>query len=280
MNSLSSLIAFVHAAETRSFTTAGRRLGVSSSAIGKAMARLESRVGVRLFHRSTRTVSLTPEGTCFLERSRRILAEIEAAERDLAETRGAPRGKLRVGEPGDSRLVSRALGQFRLALVASPEYLRRRGVPSTPADLTEHACLRRRDAVSGKLESWPLRAGGVEGEVAVPATAVASTIEPLVCMAESGLGIACVPDFTIRRQLADGTLLTVLDDHVEHTGHLRLLWPSNRYVTAKLRAFVDFMAENLLRTVPTAGAGGSRAKGARGARHTRAPRGAPRAIAS
>lgn len=72
MDNLGSLNAFVQAAETRSFTTAGKQLGLSSSAIGKAVARLEERLGVRLFHRSTRTVTLTPEGALFLERCRRI----------------------------------------------------------------------------------------------------------------------------------------------------------------------------------------------------------------
>ena len=78
MDSLGSLNAFVQAAEARSFTIAGRQLGVSSSAIGKAVTRMEERLGVRLFHRSTRSVTLTAEGTLFLERCRRIFSEIEA----------------------------------------------------------------------------------------------------------------------------------------------------------------------------------------------------------
>src|SRR5438552_16794208 len=65
MDSLGSLNAFVQAAEARSFTVAGRQLGVSSSAIGKAVARMEERLGVRLLHRSTRSITLTAEGACF-----------------------------------------------------------------------------------------------------------------------------------------------------------------------------------------------------------------------
>ncbi len=66
MDSLGALGAFVQATETRSFTAAGRQLGVSSSAIGKAIARLEERLGVRLFHRSTRSITLTQDGQVFL----------------------------------------------------------------------------------------------------------------------------------------------------------------------------------------------------------------------
>jgi len=289
-DSLGALDAFMRAADARSFTAAGRQLGVSASAVGKAVARLEERLGVRLLHRSTRSVTLTPEGAMFLERCRRIFSEIETAEMELAQSQGAPRGRLRVslplagmlmmptltafmqeypeieldldftdrlvdvieegfdavvraGEVGDSRLMSRFLGVFRLQLVASPAYLARRGVPLEPEDLARHACLRHRFATSGKFEPWPLRRGGKE--VALPSTAVANTIEPLIAMAEAGLGIACLPDFAIRRQIEDGRLAAVLGEHTEHQGVFRLLWPSSRYPAPKLRVFVDFLARHL-----------------------------------
>lgn len=72
MDSLNSFVVFVQVAEVRSFVAAGRLLGVSASAVGKSVARLEEKLGVRLFHRSTRSVSLTAEGSLFLERRRRL----------------------------------------------------------------------------------------------------------------------------------------------------------------------------------------------------------------
>lgn len=139
--------------------------------------------------------------------------------------------------------MTRMLGAFRLILVGSPDYFALRGVPQKPDDLKSHACLHHRYATSGKLEPWPLRAGRKEFDL--PTTAVANTIEPLITMAEQGLGIACLPDFAIRSQLNDGTLVTVLDDYTHHAGAFRLLWPSSRYLSPKLRVFVDFMAQNL-----------------------------------
>lgn len=112
MDSLSGLAVFIQVAETRSFVTAGRALGVSASAIGKRVARLEERLGVRLFHRSTRSITLTAEGALFLARSRRVLAEIEAAEQELSHSAGAPRGKLRVSLPLVSSLVLPLLADF------------------------------------------------------------------------------------------------------------------------------------------------------------------------
>lgn len=112
MESLTGMTFFVHAAETRSFSEAGRVLGVSSSAVGKSIARLEERLGVRLLHRSTRSITLTAEGVLFLERCRRILCEIEAAEMELSETKQLAKGKLRVSLPLVSNLVMPAVSAF------------------------------------------------------------------------------------------------------------------------------------------------------------------------
>jgi DNA-binding transcriptional LysR family regulator len=112
MDSLSGISIFVQVAETRSFTEAGRLLGVSSSAIGKSIARIEDRLGVRLFHRSTRSITLTAEGALFLERCRRILGELEAAEAELSGAVGSPRGRLRISTPQLSGLIMPALDGF------------------------------------------------------------------------------------------------------------------------------------------------------------------------
>ena len=99
MESLSGIIAFVRAAEALSFVAAGRALGVSASAVGKNVAKLEQMVGVRLFNRSTRRVNLTAEGVLFYERCRRILEDLKDAEAMLSISTHTPRGKLRVSLP-------------------------------------------------------------------------------------------------------------------------------------------------------------------------------------
>ncbi|MCF3638560.1 LysR family transcriptional regulator [Rhizobium sp. TRM95111] len=88
---------FAAAAELKSFSAAGRRLGLSPSAVSKLVTRIEDRLGTRLLVRSTRTLELTPEGELYLERARRILAEIAETERIVADgARATPRGPLRV----------------------------------------------------------------------------------------------------------------------------------------------------------------------------------------
>jgi DNA-binding transcriptional LysR family regulator len=299
LDSLGALSAFVRAAEARSFTDAGRQLGLSSSAIGKTVARLETRLGIRLFHRSTRSITLTQEGKVYLESCRRIFSEIERVELEFAQTKGAPRGKLRVSLPligmlmiptlsrfmlaypeieldmeftdhlvdvidggfdvvvrsghgVDSRLKARKLGTYRLQVVGSPEYFESAGWPSTPEDLVAHACLHHKYPTSGKIQRWPFARSATGVDVALPMTAVASTVEALVALAEQGVGITCVPDFAIRRQVADGSLAIVLAEHIDHSGIFRALWPTSRYLAPKVRVFVDFLAEHLFPPAPHA----------------------------
>lgn len=99
MENTNGLKIFERVAETLSFIDAGRQLGLSASAIGKAVARLEQRLGARLLHRTTHTVRLTTEGALFLDRARRILSEFEQATRELSEARRSVRGPLRVTLP-------------------------------------------------------------------------------------------------------------------------------------------------------------------------------------
>jgi DNA-binding transcriptional LysR family regulator len=292
MDHMSGMVVFTRAAETLSFAEAGRQLGLSASAIGKAIARLETRLAVRLFHRSTRSVRLTNEGELFLARCQRILGEIEEAEAELALSRAMPTGRLRVsiplvgtllmpvlsafmrrypdvqldidfsdrivdviedrfdvvlrtGDALDSQLTMRTLGHYTHVIVASPDYLSRHGAPATPEELVEHACLQHRFSRTGRLRRWAFTRDGAPLEVELPSTAVASAVEPLIALAEEGLGLTNAPDFAVRAQLADGSLVTVLDDYLNDRIPFRALWPSGRMTPPKVRAFVDFLSEHL-----------------------------------
>jgi DNA-binding transcriptional LysR family regulator len=99
MESLRSLEIFLAVAETRSFAEAARRLGLSPSATGKAIAALETRLGVRLFNRTTRRVSLTSEGELLFGRARRLQDEWRETEALLSASIGEPQGWLRVSLP-------------------------------------------------------------------------------------------------------------------------------------------------------------------------------------
>ena len=289
MDKLGTLGIFIHVAEAGSFVAAGQRLGLSGSAIGKAIARLEEEMGVRLFHRSTRSMALTEEGSFFLDTCRRIQSDFEAAQAQLSRSQAAPRGQLRVslplagmllmptiaafmaeypeinldldftdrlvdvieegfdavirtGEVRDTRLMSRKLGTFKHRIVAAPAYLAAHGVPTEPEDLLGHRCLHHRYANSGRLEPWPLVRDGREIKLDLPQTTVASTLEPLIYLAERAFGITCLPPFAVASELAQGSLVSLLEEHLAEAGTFRVLWPTNRYLSPKVRVFVDYMA--------------------------------------
>jgi len=114
MESLSAIGVFVQAAEIGSFVAAGRVLGISASAVSKSIGRLEEKLGVRLFHRSTRNITLTAEGARFLERCRRVLNELEAAGEELQQTSSKPQGGLRVSLPMIGKPFLPVFAEFQL----------------------------------------------------------------------------------------------------------------------------------------------------------------------
>lgn len=87
-------------------------MGVSSSAIGKSIAKLEAQLSATLFHRTTRTISLTEAGSLFLVRARHMLDELSAAEAELAEVSGSPRGRLCVSLAFSGSLLTEAFAAF------------------------------------------------------------------------------------------------------------------------------------------------------------------------
>jgi DNA-binding transcriptional LysR family regulator len=107
---LDVLPVFLAVAEAGSFASAGRKLNLSRSAIGKSVARLEAQVGARLLHRSTRSHTLTPEGEMLYEGARSAMAQLEAVGSALGGLARGPAGTLRVTAPAAlGRLVARIL---------------------------------------------------------------------------------------------------------------------------------------------------------------------------
>jgi len=97
--SLDGIVVFAKVSECKSFAEAARQLGLSASAVSKAISRLEARLDTRLIDRTTRRISLTAEGRTYYEFCRRVLTDMEAAEATLAEARSIPRGLLRIQVP-------------------------------------------------------------------------------------------------------------------------------------------------------------------------------------
>lgn len=199
---LSGISVLVSVVEAGSFALAANRLHLSRSAVGKTIARLEQRLGVRLFHRTTRSLNLTDDGALFYERCLRALEEIRVAENLLESGKRQVSGRLRVSMPvligrlciapvltalarehpgleldlsfsdrvvdvaeegfdlavrngplpDSAGLVARKLGDNRMTLCASPDYLARCGTPSSVEELFQHDAIAYRYAAM--IRSW------------------------------------------------------------------------------------------------------------------------------
>lgn len=99
MSGLQQFLAFAQTARCGSFAAAARDLGQAPSTLAKSVARLEAQLGVKLFHRTTRQVSLTPDGERLYRRCERVLAEVEDLQAEAAGTRAAPSGVIRIDAP-------------------------------------------------------------------------------------------------------------------------------------------------------------------------------------
>ena len=99
MDRLAAIEAFVRVAESGSFSEAARRLRASKSAVSRQVSALETELGARLFHRTTRSLTLTEPGRGYFDRAVRILADLAEANRSVSQLQAAPRGRLRVNAP-------------------------------------------------------------------------------------------------------------------------------------------------------------------------------------
>jgi len=278
--------------DTGSFSGAARRLGLSPSAVSRAVMRLERELGVALLARTTRTLRLTDDGRAFHARCVRILDELGEATDAIARASKTPSGLLRVDAPialsrevlapappgfsarhpgvrvdltvrdqfvdpiaegldvlvrigkagSSSSLIARRLGASRIVHVASPQYLERYGTPRDPTELTRHVC-------AGYLrEGRPagLDFVGPDGtvvEISMPTKLNANDVGVLRTFALAGAGIVALFDFLARDELAAGTLVEVLPEHPSTTWPIHALYPHNRHLLPKVRAFVDFLVE-------------------------------------
>lgn len=137
----------------------------------------------------------------------------------------------------DAQLVARKLGIGTRVAVASPSYLRARGRPTTPRDLTDHACIV--NGLSRNL-TWTFeRHDGETIAVTVLARCAVTSVELVYRSTLAGLGIAVLPAFLCADDVTSGRLVRVLEDWSAGENAVHLVYPSSRHLAARVRAFVD-----------------------------------------
>jgi DNA-binding transcriptional LysR family regulator len=290
VNGMGVLAAIVHSG---SFASAAAALDLSPSGVSRAVARLEARLGVRLFDRTTRSVVLSDEGRRFYEQVAPLLASLEEAAASAARGGTIVRGRLRVnidpflsrlllapqlgafvdrypdlqleliardelgdmvadgydlavrfGYPPVSSLIARKLSETRIVTAASPAYLKRRGRPVKPADLASghHPCIQYRDPTTGRPFVWEFHRGRKRITVDTPMRLIVNDVGTVHGLCLGGHGIAQVMELGLEHAFADGRLVDLFPDWPDERFPLHALYPSRRFVPAKTRAFIEFVA--------------------------------------
>lgn len=148
---------------------------------------------------------------------------------------------VRIGKLADSSLVARKLAPARRVMVAAPSYLDRRGRPAALAELAQHDVLSY--SYVPAAEEWRFDGPGGEESVRVTSRLRANNGDILLAACLAGSGIAALPTFISGPSLRAGSLVRVLP-HLERTDFaIHAVWPTARHLSAKVRAFVDFLAE-------------------------------------
>ena len=125
--------------------------------------------------------------------------------------------------------------------MASPDYIKRKGCPTRVDELSQHDCIAY--SLSPTPTQWVFHKDGVRSSVMVGPRALCNSAEIEVAMAVQGIGITRLPLFTCEREVEDGELKIILDDYDQFTFNVYAVYPHRQYLTAKVRAFVDFVVD-------------------------------------
>jgi DNA-binding transcriptional LysR family regulator len=146
---------------------------------------------------------------------------------------------IRIGSLSDSRLVTRRLGPYRSILCASADYLRRRGQPKTPQDLTAHDCLG--FTFSTRRCRWRLFRGTEESTVNFTPRLLANNGEALRQAALAGLGVVLQPEILLAGDVREKRLVRVLPEWSTSARPMHVVYVADRQATPKLQSFIDFV---------------------------------------
>jgi len=191
------------------------------------------------------TMGLLPILPRFTARYPEITVDLTLSDAivDLVEERADI--AIRIGPLRDTRLRAKKLGHSRMVLVASPDYLARRGTPQAPDDLEAHDCLR--FSFRRSVDSWPFLLGGKTVQRPVHGSFFGNSGEVVRQMAVAGGGIARHGRFHVAQDLAAGRLVEVLPDFNPNDGEdIHALYAAEDRAAARIRAFLDFLDEDLV----------------------------------
>ena len=293
MDQIQSIRVFARVVEAGTFTKAAESLDLPKGTVTKLVQHLEARLKVKLLNRTTRRVTVTPDGAAYYERTVRVLNDLDDIEASMTNAQANPSGRLRVdvgtavareiiipalagfysrypdiqldlgvtdrsvdlladnvdcvirgGELLDQSLVARRVANVLLVAVASPAYLKTHGTPTHPDQLeSEHTLVNHFSTRTGRHYPNEFEKDGQLLEISGRYKLALNESNAVTTAVLAGLGIAQVPSFTAEPLIQRGELVPVLGDWTGPTIPLYVVYPPNRHLSAKVRAFVEWVAE-------------------------------------
>jgi DNA-binding transcriptional LysR family regulator len=185
----------------------------------------------------------------FRQRHPQLRFDIELSDRavDLVDERIDL--AIRIGAIGSQALIGRRIGIAQMVCCAAPAYLAQHEAPRTPADLARHACLTYEYSSGGNLWRFTDAANRVH-DVNVSGVAHANNGAMLAALAVAGVGITLEPDFIVAPDVRAGRLVRLLRDYAPPAIRINAAYPSRRHLSAKVRAFIDFLVARFERDPP------------------------------
>ena len=290
MDRIAAMTAFVRVVEAGTFTKAADTLNLPNATVTRLIQSLEEDLKIRLLHRTTRSVTVTPEGATYYERIVRLLAELADIESSAKQSVASPSGRvrvetaaglaalvvvpalgefyrsypqveielgagnrqadlvaegidcaIRVGQVTDQFLVARRVGEFRFATCATPEFLASHGTPETPQDLYALPTIGLRSSRAGRPLPFRFSRDKENVELSLVHRLVVNDTNSYVAAGMAGLGIIQAPTYGVHRALSDGGLVALFNEWHPEGIPVNVIYPPNRYLSAKVRVFIDWV---------------------------------------
>lgn len=293
MDRFQAMQVFMGVVDANSFSRAADNLNLPRATVTTTIQSLENHLKVRLLNRTTRSVSLTPDGAAYYERCARILAELEETEAAFKDVAQRPQGRLRIdvpstigrqiliprlcdfrtrypdidlvigmgdrpvdlvqeavdcvirgGELVDSTLVARRIGSLSFITCAAPSYLERYGEPKTLEELQQnHHAVHYFSSRTGRVIDWDYMIDNVRTEVKIKGTVSVNDAEGYMALALQGFGMVQAARFMAIPHIEKGELVEILKQWKPAPLPISVLYPQNRHLSPKVRAFADWAAE-------------------------------------
>ena len=292
MDRLEAMSVIVAVADAGSISAASRRLKSPVATISRKVAELEAHLKVQLFQRTSRQMTLSEAGRAYIEACKRIIEQVDDAEREVSGEYHMPKGELavtapwglghthllphaieflkahpdislrlmltdnvvnmmgqdidvavRLGPLPDSGMIATRIGSIRIVVCGSPSYLKARGRPKKPGELSRHDCITIDDHAAPA--AWKFVAGNRAAMAPITSRLCVNTSEAAVLAAIDGAGLARVMSYKMDAAMREGKLAIVLEQFEPTPLPVHILYAPRKPMPLKLRIFLDWITPRL-----------------------------------